>query len=206
MRRTSPISDRWGFDRGTPIDRYLIENFLDECRADISGDCLEIKDTGYTTQFGSNVRSADVLDIDPSNPHATIVSDLADTASVEPERFDCFIVTQTLQFVYDLGAATRTAHLLLRPGGVLLLTVPAVSRIDRAIGVDGEFWRFTAAGCDALLGEIFGPANVHVRSYGNVLTAVSFLMGLAAEDLSRRELHYHDEFFPVLIGARAVKA
>jgi len=205
LRRTSPISDQWGFDRGTPIDRYFIESFLSEHREDISGACLEIKDTRYTEQFGSNVERADVLDIDSSNPQVSIVADLTDSSAVPPDRFDCFILTQTLQFIYDFEAAVRAAHRALGEGGVLLLTVPTVSRIDRAAGVEQEFWRFTQAGCANLLGQTFGSANVQVGSYGNVLTGVAFLMGLAAEDLSRGELDYHDEFFPVLIGARAVK-
>jgi hypothetical protein len=91
---------------------------------------------------------------------------------------------------------------VLKTGGVLLLTVPAVSRIDPAVGLDGEFWRFTAAGCAALLGETFGSANVDVRSYGNVLAAVGILMGLSVEDLSPRKIDYNDELYPVLVTAR----
>src|SRR5689334_3710614 len=28
LRRLTPISRNWGFDRGQPVDRYYIENFL----------------------------------------------------------------------------------------------------------------------------------------------------------------------------------
>ena len=42
FRRTSPLSDVWGFDRGTPVDRYYIECFLEGQRRDITGRILEV--------------------------------------------------------------------------------------------------------------------------------------------------------------------
>src|SRR5512134_2777746 len=77
LRRTKPLSDRYGFDRGMPVDRYYIEAFLDEHRRDIRGCALEIKDCTYVSRFGSGVEHCDVLDIDARNPAATIVTDLA---------------------------------------------------------------------------------------------------------------------------------
>jgi SAM-dependent methyltransferase len=206
LRRTTPISHHWGFDRGTAIDRYYIERFLEQASRDIRGDVLEIKDSGYTERFGSGVEKAHVLDIDPSNPRATILADLTAAGDVPSESFDCFILTQTLQFVYDFGAAVGEAHRLLRPGGVLLATVPSVSRIDPIAGVGGDFWRFTKASCDRLFGDAFGEGNVTVRAHGNVLAAIAFLTGLAREDLTDTELEVHDEHFPVLVTVRAVKA
>lgn len=206
LRRTTPISDHWGADRGTPIDRYYIDRFLSEHRADVRGGVLEVMDRRYTDLFGTDVVSSDVLDVVPDNPRATLVADLSDAASVASGTFDCFVLTQTLQFIYPVEAAVREAHRLLRPGGVLLVTVPAVSRIDRHAGVDGDFWRFTAASCRRLFGAIFGEANVEAQSYGNVLAAIGFLAGLAREDLSDDELDIVDDLYPVLVGVRALKA
>ena len=205
LRRTTPISTRYGFDRGTPVDRYYIDRFLAKHRADIRGACLEVADARYTERFGTEVDSADVLDIEAGNPHATIVADLADTAALPAERFDCFVLAQTLQYLFDVRAAIAGAHRMLRPGGVLLLTVPSVTKIDHSIGIEGDFWRFTTASCSRLLGDTFGSEHVEIRSYGNVLTAVAFLMGLACEELSPRELDYEDELFPVVVAGRAVR-
>src|SRR5829696_1913433 len=68
LHRQRPLSDNWGFDRGTPVDRYYINKFLDKYRSDITGRVLEVKDSGYTDRYGSNLTGSDVLDIDPSNP------------------------------------------------------------------------------------------------------------------------------------------
>ena len=154
LRRTKPLSDIWGADRGTPIDRYYIERFLHQNRQTIRGDVLEIKHPMYTDRFGVGVASTDVLDIDPANERANIVADLAQADSVPDRSFDCFILTQTLQYVYDVRAAVSHCHRILRPGGVLLCTVPSVSGIDPG-SLENEYWRFTAASCSRLFGDAF---------------------------------------------------
>ena len=58
LRRVTPISTKWGFDRGLPIDRHYIENFLAVNADDIRGGVLEIGDNSYTRRFG-NGRSHD---------------------------------------------------------------------------------------------------------------------------------------------------
>lgn len=201
LRRTSPLSRYWGFDRGTPVDRYYIERFLWQNRSDIRGRVLELMDSGYTNLFGVGVTQADVLDIDPTNDRATIVDDLAVGEVLPSEAFDCFILTQTLHIIYDVRGAIATAHRVLRPGGVLLATLPAVSRVWRE---EADFWRFTGASASRLFREVFGE-DVRVTSHGNVLTAIAFLTGMAHEELRRRELDASDPLFPVTITVRAVK-
>ncbi len=205
LRRTGPLSDHWGNDRGTPIDRHYIEQFLTGQASDIRGRVLEIKDTNYTTRYGHDVERSDVLDINPANPRATIIADLADATTVADEQFDCFILTQTLQLIYDLRSAIAHAHRLLRPGGVLLVTVPTVSRILRGDDARSDYWRFTPASCERLFAEAFGAEQVTLHRYGNVLTEIAFLTGLAREELRPRELEMSDPSFPLLIGIRAVK-
>src|SRR6185503_10982321 len=48
LRRLTPISRVFGFDRGTPVDRYYIENFLADNASDIRGRVLEVGDDSYT--------------------------------------------------------------------------------------------------------------------------------------------------------------
>jgi SAM-dependent methyltransferase len=205
LRRTTPLSDEWGFDRGTPIDRFYLEQFLADHRADIRGRTLEVRDDSYTARFGQCVERRDVLDVDPNNPRATITADLAAADTVPSDQFDCFVLTQTLQFVRDTRMALYHAHRMLRPGGVLLVTVPTASRIAPRYGLETDYWRFTPLGCAALVGERFGESQVTTRAYGNVLTSMAFLMGLSAEELRAEELAYHDPYFPLLAAVRAVK-
>jgi SAM-dependent methyltransferase len=205
VRRTKPLSDVWGRDRGEPIDRYFIERFLDEERTHIHGHVIEVLNNDYTLRFGVDVVRSDVLDIDRGNQEATILADLRRADSIAANTFDCFILTQTLQFIDDVPAALRHAHRILRPGGTLLCTVPTVSRIGRSY-LETEYWRFTVAGCQALFSRVFEGGDVQVGSRGNVLVAMAFLLGMAQEELRARELETDDPFFPVIVTVRATKA
>lgn len=204
FRRTSPLSAVWGFDRGTPVDRYYIEKFLKGYRQDITGRTLEVADTQYTNQFGTGVTRADVLDIDRSNKEATLIADLSAPDQIPSSVFDCFILTQTLHLIYDIKSAIENAYRLLRPGGVLLATVPSVSRI--ASDEIEDCWRFTVASCSRLFAESFGAENTTVQNFGNMATCVAFLRGMAYEELSKKELAKIDDAFPLVVCVRAVKA
>ena len=205
LHRTTPLSDHWGMERGTPIDRHYISRFLDAHRADVHGHVLEVKDHGYVDRFGAAITRIDVLDIDRTNSAATIVADLCAADAVPANEFDCIVLTQTLQFIFDVSGAIRNLHRMLRPGGVLLTTVPSIIRSDRVL-MSQDYWRFTTPTCRRLFGDTFGAEHVEVNSHGNVLTAVAFLMGMAREELSRGELDTQDDRFPVLITVRAIKA
>lgn len=206
IRRTRPLSYHWGVERGTPIDRYYIDRFLLSNKDDISGRVLEVMDDRYTRRFGTRVARSDVLDVDETNEAATIHADLAARGALPADAFDCFVLTQTLQFVPQVDAAVESVRDSLSAGGVLLATVPVVSKIDRNAGVAGDYWRFTYASSTRLFGSVFGKDNVEVSAHGNVLVSVAFLMGMAAEELKQHELDFFDEYFPLLITVRAVKA
>lgn len=202
---TQPLSEHWGWDRGTPVDRYYMEDFLARHAGDVRGHVLEVKDAGYTRRFDRGVTRFDVLDVDAKNPDATIVADLAVGDGIPEGAFDCFVLTQTLQYIYDLRAAVAQCHRLLAPGGVALVTLPTTGRMERGEGLDSDFWRFTPASCRRLFDDAFGAENVTVRTYGNVLACVAFLRGVAFEEIPRRKLDVHDPYFPVLVTVRAVK-
>jgi SAM-dependent methyltransferase len=207
MRGLQPVSRLFGFDRGQPIDRSYIEKFL-ECNSDdIRGHVLEIGDDSYTRQFGDQkVVRSDVLHIQSDNPNATIVGDLTSPDSIRSVQFDSVVLTQTLPFIYDVRAAVTNLHRILKPNGVLLATFPGISQISR-YDMDrwGDYWRFTDASARRLFGDAFGPANVCVETYGNVLVACAFLNGLAAHELKREELEYRDSDYQVIITVRAIK-
>ena len=203
--RVQPISSVWGLDRGQPVDRYYIEKFLEEHRADICGRVLEVRDSGYTDRFGSNIASADILDIDPNNGRATIVADLSGSHSIPANYFDCFILTQTLHMIYELRAAVAQCFRLLKPGGVLLATLPSVIRVDVEQKEDGDFWRFTEASARRLFGEYFPADLLEIRSYGNVLVDAAFLYGVSSAELTAEQLADYDPKFPLLIAVRAIK-
>jgi SAM-dependent methyltransferase len=221
LRRLTPISRSFGADRGVPIDRYYIEDFLrrhagqdDYVLGDIRGRVLEVGDNYYARRFGagssegpSRIEKVDVLHVDEANPQATIIDDLTSGEHIPSDTFDCVICTQTLLLIYDLHGAVKTLHRILKPGGVLLATVPGVSKICRPdADLWGDYWRFTSSSARLLFQEAFRPEDITVEAYGNVLASIAFLHGLAADELRGPELDLRDPDYEVLIAVRAVKA
>ncbi len=205
-RAVSPVSRAWGLERGTPLDRHYIEAFLARHRNDIRGSVLEIGNNAYTMRFGGEkVSSSDVLNVFEGNPNTTIVADLANGRNIPSDTFDAAIITQTLQLIYDVRAAVQTLHRILKPGGVLLVTVPGITPMGDVEWGGSWFWSFTSSSIRKLFEEAFRSANVSVESHGNVLAAASFLYGLTAEDLTLEELDVHDPVYPVTLAVRTVK-
>jgi SAM-dependent methyltransferase len=207
FRRLSPIHRGFQIGRGEYIDRYYIEAFLRANSADIKGRVLELADNDYTRQFGGNkVTRSDILDVRPDYPDATIVADLAVGDGIPSCAFDCVILTQTLNVIFDVRAAIQTVHRILKPGGVALVTVPGISQIvPNEMKYCGDYWRFTHLALRALFHEVFPPDGVTVETRGNVLTAMAFLHGLAAEELKPEELDFHDPEYEVSILLKAIK-
>lgn len=207
LARTSPVSDEFGFDRGTPIDRIYIEDFLRRNRPSIKGRVLEIGDDTYSRRFGAErITKQDVLFVAAGNPSATILGDLSQNRVLPRGAFDCLLITQTLHLIYDMRAAVREMYRALRPGGVALVTVPGITRIDRGRWSKEWYWSLTEASARRLFGEVFGWKNVDVDSDGNVYAATLFLQGLAAEEVDADKLADFDPCFPVTINIRAEKA
>jgi hypothetical protein len=206
LRRTTPYSRCFGYDRGTPVDRRYIEGFLERHAADVRGRVLEVGDNTYTRRFGGErVTQSDVLHVNPAAPGVTFVADLSAGDCLPTNAFDCIVLTQTLHLIFDLAEAVATLHRILKAGGVLLATVPGVSSVDRGEWGGTWFWSLTALAMRRLLETRFSGHNVAVESYGNVLTAVAFLHGLAEDELEPHEYAPSDPQYPVIVAARAVK-
>jgi len=205
LRRFEPFSDHYGFERGTPVDRFYIERFLAEHARDIRGKVLEVGQAHYARAFpGSSPGEVDIVDNDETNSVATIIADLSEGNSLPSGRFDCFILTQTLQLVADLEGALQNAWQCLAGGGVLLISMPAITRTD-AEYASTDRWRVTPSGLETLLAGTCSGARREVVGYGNLTSAVAFLMGLAAEELEDSELTASDPYFAVSVCARVEK-
>jgi glycosyltransferase involved in cell wall biosynthesis/SAM-dependent methyltransferase len=204
--RTSPFSKVFGFDRGQPIDRYYIEAFLTRHSSDIRGRVLEIGDNSYTIRFGGpKVTRSDVLHINAGHPGATIVGDLSDPATLPADAFDCVILTQTLHLIFDMQKAVAALEHSLKPDGVLLLTTPGISPIDRGEWKRSWYWSLTEQALGRLLEPVFDRKDISIETFGNVFAAVCFLQGLAVDEVQTAKLDILDEAFPIVIAARAVK-
>jgi SAM-dependent methyltransferase len=205
LRRLTPISRNFGFDRGLPVDRHYVEGFLREHAGDIRGRVLEVGGDDYTRKFGT-ADHIDVLHVDEEDPVATIVGDLTQPEGLPSSSYDCVICTQTLHLIFDFRTAITSIARLLGPGGVALVTVPGITQTCRyERDVWGDYWRFTSMSIRRLFDEVFAAENVTVDAFGSLPAAIGFLHGLAASELRPEELDTHDPDYEVLLAVRAVK-
>lgn len=199
----APLSEAFGEDRGKPLTRHYVEQFLAEHATDIRGACLEFEGSDYTRLYGGDaVEHADVLDLSHENPAATVVADLTAENDLPSDRYDAIICTFVLHEIFDLTRAVAELHRILKPGGVMLIAVPHVTMCEPRYH---ELWRFTVQGLRELLARTFPAETTSIRAYGNSLTAAAQLRGLVAEELGAAELEFHDPRFAVAICARVVK-
>ena len=154
LRRVNPVSREWGYDRGQPVDRRYIEDFLASHSSDVRGAVLEVQEDDFSRSCGGpRVTEYSILDIDAANPGATVIADLRSAPEIPSARFDCIIVTQTLHVIDDMAAAVRECHRMLKPEGVLLATIPAASRVCLDVqarqGISGGQRRRARGRCSA---------------------------------------------------------
>jgi hypothetical protein len=197
-----PLSDHYGPDRGTPLDRRYIETFLAVHREAIRGSVLEVQDDTYTTTIGADrVSTSTVLDINEANARATLIADLCEPASLPADTYDGIILTQTLHLLRRPKLCVDNCYRGLRPGGALLATAPSLSRVSPTYP-DADFWRFTPAG----LAELFAsrwPGPFSIQAYGNLRTCIGFLLGHVEEEIPEAVLDHRDPRYPLTVAVSA---
>jgi len=201
LRRVKPFSQNYGFDRGTPIDRYYLDAFLRANQSQITGRVLEVQLPSYTRRFGRGVEESHSVDINPQFG-ATYTCDLADAPQIPSDFYDCFLLPNTLQHVEAIRPALRTMLRVTKPGGTLLASAAGFLPL---IPDGDDFWRLSAQGWRRLLADEWPGCDVAVESHGNCLAAIAAMHGLAQEELSADELDVHDPRYPVLITIRCRK-
>lgn len=109
------------------------------------------------------------VDIAPkAGEEVTWVADLTSMPSVPSERYDAVICHQVLEHVPDPSAAATELHRVIKPGGVLVLSAPHLSRQHE---LPHDYFRFTPAGLERLLSSS-GFEVTSMRTYGGLFTFV----------------------------------
>lgn len=198
-----PISRLFGTDRGKPIDRYYIEKFIEEQSALIYGNVMEIGGRDYSQKYGEGkIDKSYVLHVTEAKDALSIKGNLETGEGIPENLIDCFILTQTLPFMFDINSAAKNILRVLKPGGYALITVPGISQISR-YDMDrwGHYWSFTDLSLKRLFNQFISDDCIQINICGNVKTSACFLYGLALEELSAEELSYSDKDYQMLITA-----
>lgn len=197
-----PISKQFGTERGTPVDRAYIEKFLNNYRDYITGEILEIEDSTYTYQFGKQIKKAMVMDVSSQRDNITFQGNLETGEGIRRNIADCFILTQTLMYIFDLKKAAKNIGNLLKKNGVALITCSGISQNSRrCMDNYGCYFNFNKDVFERMFEDEEKLRVLEVGSYGNVKTVSAHLNGLCREDLLEDDFTYNDPYYPLIVYA-----
>lgn len=98
----------------------------------------------------------------------------SDSLPFDDARFDVVLSTQTLEHVPDPQGSAREMHRVLKPGGVLLLSVPCTSVYHP---VPEDFWRWTQEGLEKLVRDHGEWSRVELTAAGGTAACFGYLIG-----------------------------
>jgi SAM-dependent methyltransferase len=194
-----PFSRTFGVERGSPVGRYYVENFLRENAESITGRCLEFGDDRYKSYF-PKVTQYEVVDI-IEHPGVKYVCDIHEPTGMPKDYFNAIICTQVFEHLAYPEKAANSLYGLMAPGGILLLTAPFINNVHYG---PTDFRRFTPECLDMIIKE--AGFDVEIVSFGgNSLVGTGSLLGMVQEDFSKIELEIKDPVYPYNILIRAKK-
>ncbi|MDX2272472.1 MAG: methyltransferase domain-containing protein [Cyanobacteriota bacterium] len=192
FRQTVPLCHVTGFTRGTPVDRYYLQKFVEATRTQVKGDVLEIggvpKDReSYQFQQTHTYR---ILNIEPG-VGVDLVGDAHEADLLPQGSLDSVIIFNVLEHCHSPWLVVHNIYNWLRVGGKCFCMVPTAQRIHAR---PGDYWRPLPEGL-AFLFRDFTHHTLYV--YGNPLTVVASFHGIASEELSQDELNEFHPDYPV---------
>lgn len=138
----------------------------------------------------------------PADAEATWVKSLSDIATLPDASVAYVVLDRTLNRTIDYMALMAEAYRVLKPGGILVMTVTALS----VSATEKEwYWGFTGAAGEFIVSKFFPREHISMKTYGNVLSGRFLIQGKPAPELSPRELNFTDERLPIVTGIRAEK-
>jgi len=197
-----PLNNTFGFHRGEPIDRYYIAKAISKYSNKIRGLTLEVGERRYTNEFSNiDISNSFILNYSGPEGHNCVTGDLTNLDTFEDQKFDTFICTQTLNFIYDFRSAINTSYEILNKDGFFIGTVGSVSHISKYDNDRwGDYWRFTELGIKTILSESDFDV-IDITGYGNMLSAKAMFDGCVVEDFDDISLlDYEDPIYPLIIS------
>lgn len=200
LKRRFPVCSNFGFTRGTPIDRYYLNQFISEIRHQVVGSVLEIGGIISNKELFQFTHTIEYQTLDlVFRPGVTIVGDVHDSTIIKPETLDTILIFNVLEHCHNPWVAVQNIYSWLRVGGKCICMVPSAQRLHC---FPHDYWRPLPEGMKQLFKD-FSELNLYI--YGNPLTVLASFMGVVAEELSPQDLDDFHPDYPVATCITALK-
>jgi SAM-dependent methyltransferase len=138
------------------IQRYATGRFID----------LGCGSAPFWSALHAQVERYEGVDLWPRSDKVTFAGDVQTLTMVQDGVYDSAICIEVLEHVPEPGRAIGTMARILKPGGVIVISVPHLSRLH---DLPHDYFRFTEYGLRYLLGQN-GLEVVSVQTKGGLLT------------------------------------
>jgi SAM-dependent methyltransferase len=112
------------------------------------------------------VEHYDGVDLWPRSDKVTLVGDIQTLAMIQDNSYDSAICIEVLEHVPEPARAVATIARILKPGGVVVISVPHLSRLH---DLPHDYFRYTEYGLRYLLTQV-GLEVVSIQPKGGLLT------------------------------------
>lgn len=200
FKRQQPFCPQFGNLRGSPVDRYYLDKFIEEIRSEVKGITLEIGGNEANQEQYKFTNVKFYLTMDLQGEDLDIVGDAHDPGAVDEASLDTVVLFNVLEHCERPWQVVDNIYRWLKPDGQVFCMVPNAQRVHR---VPQDYWRIFPDALNSLFAR-FPRRKLYV--YGNPLTTLAAYYGIAAEELSREELDYYHENYPVANCIHAQKS
>jgi SAM-dependent methyltransferase len=132
---------------GGSVMRSLASTVLASWRRDLRGTILDIASGNGTKDLRRLAPDANWIGLDIAH-RPDVLADATRPLPIRSSSVDVAVLSWFLYVARDPCAVLSEAQRVLRPGGILILTVPLVFPVNPE---PDDFWRFTGGGVDRLL-------------------------------------------------------
>ena len=202
------LSNDFGFSRGTPVDRYYIDQFLSDHSNVITGTCMEFGDLSYIHKYGFSVTDKITFNYSEisSMTGKSYTGDMSKIETIPSNIFDCIVCINVMNFIYDIPAAMAGLYKILKVDGSVILTVAGPTAHISRYDMDrwGDYWRISDKALLRLSKEA-GFSIQKVASYGNAYSASAQLNGFCSEELDSSQLFNSHPDYPLVVALLLTK-
>lgn len=200
------LDSGFGTSRGQPLDRNLIEKFLESNIPIIFNlpdvKSLEIGDNRYTSKY-LTATSKYVSKMTKSQSCVLTANNILDgDLTIETNlsnSFDLIISTQVLAFTSNPFKVVENYVKLLKPGGILVGTEPQISHISESDRIrSGDYFRFTTQGIESIFEKFTDCGDLKCENLGGWLETFGLLIGLVEEDFESKIRNSSQSYAPII--------
>lgn len=141
------------------------------------GCCIDLGcgDMPFASLIRQQVDVYHTLDLFPKSEHITYTGNIMDMSMIEDESYDSAVCLEVLEHVPDPFRAVHEIHRILKPQGIIVVSVPHLNRLHE---IPYDYYRFTSYGLRFLF-ESNGFEVVDLQKKGGLFSFLGHQLSIA---------------------------